>query len=82
MRPISSVCDVASLESHHSAKGRDVQRMKEVWTGSQGCGWAFMSYRHSAYSQRQAFESLLSRFSISMFTESTVLPKLNNKASV
>lgn len=30
--PISSVCDVASLESHHSAKGRDVQRMKEVRT--------------------------------------------------
>lgn len=30
--PISSVGDMASLESHHSAKGWDVQRRKEVPT--------------------------------------------------
>lgn len=65
------------------------QRKDEMCAGSerfglrsQWCGWAFLSCRHSTHSQRQAFESLLSCFSISVFTESTVSPKLNNKASV
>lgn len=72
------------MGSHHRVKGLDVHKFREIWTEESVTQLDFyelqMSGRpearaYSTYSERQAFESVVSHFYISKFTESTVSPK-------